>query len=638
MSSPRELTFRAVLLGAILTVVFTAANVYLGLRIGLTFATSVPAAVISMALLRLLPGATIQENNIVQTIASAAGTLSAIIFVLPGLVMIGWWSGFPYWQSVAVIALGGILGVMYSVPLRRALVTGRALPWPEGVAAAEVLKVGAGEGGAQENARGLRAIVAGAGASALYPLLAKLGLVAEDASRAIPLGQGATSLSASFSLALIGVGHLVGLTVGVAMLIGLAVAWLILVPWYTAGGAPAGTELADFVSDMFRHKVRFVGAGTIGVAAIWTLLRVIGPIVRGIASALAAARARGHEMLELTERDLPIGIVAGTIALALVPIALLIAQFARGGPVEALFWPTMLASLLYVLVAGVVIAAVCGYMAGLIGSSNSPISGAGILAALGIALILVALFGRQGDPQAAKPLVAYCLFVTAIVFGVATISNDNLQDLKTGELVGATPWRQQIALILGVLFGALVIPPVLSVLNQTFGFQGAPGAGPQALAAPQAALITGIAQGVLGGNLDWSLIGLGAGIGTLAILIDELLRKAGRGALPPLALGMGIYLPMALTLLIPLGAILGHFHDRRAARSADPEQARRLGVLAATGLIAGESLFGVAFAGIAATTGRPDALALGANPYAIPTGIALYAALIALIYTRTLRR
>jgi putative OPT family oligopeptide transporter len=638
VSNPRELTFRAVLLGAALTVVFTAANVYLGLRIGLTFATSVPAAVISMALLRLLPGATIQENNIVQTIASAAGTLSAIIFVLPGLVMIGWWSGFPYWQSVAVIALGGILGVMYSVPLRRALVTGPALPWPEGVAAAEVLKVGAGEGGAEENARGLKAIVAGAGASALYPLLAKLGLVAEDASRAIPLGQGATSLSASFSLALIGVGHLVGLTVGVAMLIGLAVAWLILVPWYTAGGAPAGTELADFVSDIFRHKVRFVGAGTIGVAAIWTLLRVIGPILRGIASALAAARARGHEMLELTERDLPIGIVAGTIALALVPIALLIAQFARGGPVEALFWPTMLATLLYVLVAGVVIASVCGYMAGLIGSSNSPISGTGILAALGIALILVAMFGRQSDPQAAKPLVAYCLFVTAIVFGVATISNDNLQDLKTGELVGATPWRQQVALILGVLFGALVIPPVLSVLNQTFGFQGAPGAGPQALAAPQAALITGIAQGVLGGNLDWSLIGLGALIGAVAILIDELLRKARRGALPPLALGMGIYLPMALTLLIPLGAVLGHLHDARAARSPDPEQARRLGVLAVTGLIAGESLFGVAFAGIAAATGRPDALALIANPYAIATGIALYAVLIALIYTRTLRR
>jgi putative OPT family oligopeptide transporter len=638
VSNPRELTFRAILLGAALTVVFTAANVYLGLRIGLTFATSVPAAVISMALLRLLPGATIQENNIVQTIASAAGTLSAIIFVLPGLVMIGWWSGFPYWQSVAVIALGGILGVMYSVPLRRALVTGPALPWPEGVAAAEVLKVGAGEGGAQENARGLRAVVAGAGASALYPLLAKLGLVAEDASRAIPLGQGATSLSASFSLALIGVGHLVGLTVGVAMLIGLAIAWLILVPWYTAGGAPAGTELADFVSDVFRHKVRFIGAGTIGVAAIWTLLRVIGPILRGIASALAAARARGHEMLELTERDLPIGVVAGTIALALVPIALLIAEFARGGPVEALFWPTMLATLLYVLVAGVVIASVCGYMAGLIGSSNSPISGTGILAALGVALILVALFGRHADPQAAKPLVAYCLFVTAIVFGVATISNDNLQDLKTGELVGATPWRQQVALILGVLFGALVIPPVLAVLNQTFGFQGAPGAGPQALAAPQAALITGIAQGVLGGNLDWSLIGLGAGIGAFAILIDELLRKGGRGALPPLALGMGIYLPMALTLLIPLGALLGHLHDRRAARSADPEQARRLGVLAATGLIAGESLFGVAFAGIAAATGRPDALTLIDNPYAIATGIALYAALIALIYARTLRR
>lgn len=635
-TSTTELTLRGVLLGAVLTVLFTAANVYLGLKIGLTFATSIPAAVISMAVLKAFSGATIQENNIVQTIASAAGTLSAIIFVLPGLIMIGWWTGFPYWESVAVIAVGGILGVMYSVPLRRALVTGSTLPYPEGVAAAEVLKVGAGVGGAEENRRGLAAIVIAALLSAGYTLLAKMKLVAEEAGTVVKLAGGATGFSASFSLALIGVGHLVGIAVGAAMLVGLVIGWLVLLPHFTAGGAPAGTELAEFVSTTFRQKVRFVGAGTIGVAAIWTLLKMLGPIASGIAGALRAARARRDGLshaLDITERDLPIGVVGGTILLAMLPIGVLLAGFANDGPIEPLLGTTLALSVLYILIAGIVIASVCGYMAGLIGASNSPISGVGILASLGISLLLAAIFGQGGDEATTRALVAFALFVTAIVFGVATISNDNLQDLKTGQLVGATPWKQQVALILGVLFGALVIPPILDLLNTTFGFQGAPGAGDNALAAPQAALITAIAQGVLGGNLDWGLIGTGAGIGAGVIALDEALRRSGKGSLPPLAVGMGIYLPMALTLLIPVGAIIGHGYNRWAARQGDPAFAERMGVLAATGLIVGESLFGVAFAGIAAATGSPEALAvIGDNPLAVPTGMAAFAGALLVLY------
>ncbi|WP_245647702.1 OPT family oligopeptide transporter [Novosphingobium lentum] len=611
---PRELTLRSVVLGAILTLVFTAANVYLGLRIGLTFATSIPAAVISMAVLRFFSGATIQENNIVQTIASAAGTLSAIVFVLPGLIMVGWWTGFPYWQSVAVIAIGGILGVMYSVPLRRALVTGSDLPYPEGVAAAEVLKVGAGVGGEEENRRGLAAVTVGGLLSAFYPLLSKMKLAVDSAGTAFRFGGGATSASAGLSLALVGVGHLVGLAVGIAMLTGIVISFGVLLPVLTHGGPPAGTELADFVSGVFRAKVRFVGAGTIGVAAIWTLLRVIGPIVRGITAALAANAKRkgtGLASLELTERDLPIGLVGGTILLCMVPIALLLADFAAGGPVAGALGLTITLSVLYVLVAGIVIASVCGYMAGLIGASNSPISGVGILAALGISLLLLALFGRgAADASSTKALVAFALFVTAIVFGVATISNDNLQDLKTGQLVGATPWRQQVALILGVLFGALVIPPILDLLNTTFGFQGAAGAGANALAAPQAALISAIAQGVLGGSLDWGLVGLGAAIGAVAVLADEVLRGTKRGALPPLAVGMGMYLPMDVTALVIVGAVLGHVYNNWARRQRDPEFAERIGVLMATGLIVGDSLFNIVYAAIVAATNNPDAMAV----------------------------
>ncbi|MFP5330031.1 MAG: OPT family oligopeptide transporter [Alphaproteobacteria bacterium] len=637
----KELTIRGIILGALLTVLFTAANVYLGLRAGITFATSIPAAVISMAVLKAVRDATIQENNIVQTIASSAGTLSAIVFVLPGLVMVGWWTGFPYWLSVAVIAIGGILGVMYSVPLRRALVTGSDLPYPEGVAAAEVLKVGAGVGGVEENRRGLKAMIFGSLAGALYPLLGKFRFVAEQAGATFRLGSGATTLTAGLSLAFVGVGHLVGLAVGLAMLAGIVIGFLILLPIFTAGGAPAGIELADFVGTAFREKVRFLGAGAIGVAAVWTLLKVLRPIARGITQALASSRARragGEDSVDITERDIPIAIVGGTIILSMIPIGLLLYGFAGSGPIAAQPAATLALSILYVLLAGVVIAAVCGYMAGLIGASNSPISGVGILSVLGIAIILALLYSGA-DAVATQGLVAFALFVTAIIFGVATISNDNLQDLKTGQLVGATPWRQQFSLVLGVIFGAVVIPPVLNVLNDSFGFVGAPGAGAEALAAPQAALISAIAQGVLGGTLEWDLIGLGALIGVTAVILDEVLRAQKRGwSLPPLAVGMGIYLPVAVTGMVVLGAVLGHLYNRWAKRQRDPGFAERLGVLTATGFIVGDSLFNVAFAGLVAGFDDTDMLALAPEAaWQTPVGIVLFTGLIVLLYGWTRR-
>ena len=611
----KELTIRGIILGALITVVFTAANVYLGLKIGITFATSIPAAVISMAVLKAFRDATIQENNIVQTIASAAGTLSAIIFVLPGLIMVGWWTNFPYWLSVAVIGIGGFLGVMYSVPLRRALVTTTDLPYPEGVAAAEVLKVGSGVGGAEENRRGLVLITGSTVVSALYFLLAKTRLVTDAASQVFRVGTGASGIATSLSMALIGVGHLVGVAVGLAMIVGMVIAWGVVVPhWSHDPGliAQAGGDLDALVHSAWL-KARMVGAGTIGVAAIWTLIRIIGPIVSGVRAALAANRERKAgrgESLPLTERDIPIGIVAGAILVSMIPIGLLLFAFGNTAPIAAAPGLTIALSIIYTLVAGVVIAAVCGYMAGLIGASNSPISGVGILSVLGISLILVALYGKVGGDET-KALVAFALFVTAIIFGVATISNNNLQDLKTGQLVEATPWRQQVALVLGVVFGALVIPPILNLLNDTLGFQGVPGAGPDALNAPQAAIISTIAQGVLGGNLEWGLIKEGAIIGVVAVAIDEVLKwKTGKRLhLPPLAIGMGIYLPLEADLLIPFGAALGWFYNRWAMRSKSPAFAERMGTLMATGLIVGESLMGVVYAflvGAAQKAGSKD--------------------------------
>src|SRR3954465_7624107 len=599
----KELTLRGIILGALIPLVFTAANVYLGLKIGLTFATSIPAAVISMAVLKFFRDSTIQENNIVQTIASAAGTLSAIIFVLPGLVMVGWWTGFPYWLSVAVIGIGGILGVMYSVPLRRALVTGTDLPYPEGVAAAEVLKVGSGVGGAEENRRGLVLIAGSTLFSAVYFLVAKTRLLTDTAGRVCKGGPGGSQISASLSMALIGVGHLVGVAVGAAMVVGMLITWVFIVPHWTQDAtfaAQFGGDLEKRGSGAFKQKARMVGAGTIGVAAIWTLLKIIGPIVAGIRSALIANRerkaGRGGD-LPITERDIPIGIVTATILLSMIPIGLLLYAFGNTAPIASEPGLTIALSIIYTLIAGVVIAAVCGYMAGLIGASNSPISGVGILSVLGISLILVALFpGVSGDQT--KSLVAFALFVTAIIFGVATISNNNLQDLKTGQLVEATPWKQQVALVLGVVFGAIVIPPILDLMNTAFTFQGAPGAKETALAAPQAAIISTIAQGVLGGSLDWPMIREGAIIGVVAVIIDEVLKRSSgkRLHLPPLAIGMGIYLPLEADLLIPFGAALGWFYNRWAMQSNSPAFAERMGVLMATGLIVGESLMGVVYA------------------------------------------
>ncbi len=635
----RELTFRGVVLGAIITLLFTAANVYLGLKIGLTFATSIPAAVISMAVLRLFKDSTILENNIVQTIASAAGTLAAIIFVLPGLVMIGWWQGFPFFTTAAITMFGGVLGVLFSVPLRRALVVDTVLPYPEGRAAAEVLKVGAGsrEGGA-ESARGLGIIVVNALVSAGFAILTQTKLVAAEAATWFRVGAGATGISGGLSFALLGAGHLVGISVGMAMLAGVVIGWWILLPILTASGSVTGTAEV-IATTVFRSDVRFFGAGVIGVAAIWTLLKIAGPVVGGVRSALAAsASRRGGAVLALEDRDIPIGFVGAASLAMLVPIGILLWTVLEGGPLEASAIGLIAGSLVFILVIGLVIAAVCGYMAGLIGASNSPVSGIGILAILAASILLVAWFGRAVEPGTTQALVAYGLIVTGVVFGIATISNDNLQDLKTGQLVGATPWKQQVALLIGVVFGSIVVPPVLNLLGSTLGFAGAPGAGPNALAAPQAALISALAKGVLGGNLNWAMIGYGAITGVAVIALDELLGKAGKLRLPPLGVGLGVYLPMAVTLPVTIGAVVGFAYDRWADRARDPELAKRMGVLTATGMIVGESLWGVGFAGIVYMTNEETPLALvgdGFAPIALVGGTLLFAVLTGILYRRT---
>jgi putative OPT family oligopeptide transporter len=626
-----ELTLRALVLGCVLAVVFTAANTYLGLKVGLTFASAIPAAVISMAILRMFKDSTIWENMTVQTVASVGGAMSAIIFVLPGLVMVGWWLEFPFWESVLICVFGGVLGVTFSIPLRRALVVNSDLPYPEGQAAAEVLTVGSRgaeqtESAVRENAAGLWVVITGAIVSAGYALLVAGRVFAGEATRFFKLpaalGGGATGMGFGMQFALLGAGHLIGLAVGLAQLFGLILAWGIAVPiltspdavaWMTANGIPtiaatvgAGAPAEELAGTVWGREVRLMGAGVIGVAAIWTLIKLAGPLITGLTSALADNRRRqGGAVLDLTEQDIPINIVAGLSVACLIGIGGLLAWLAQGNPTLAGSTALLVGGgLIYVVLIGFAVAAICGYMAGLIGSSNSPVSGVGILAIVIASLLMLgvlALAGLPADPS----VIAFALIVTAIVFAVAVIANDNLQDLKTAQLVHASPWRQQTALIVGVGAGAVVIPLILNLLNKAFGFAGGPaGIANEPLAAPQATLISALARGVIGGDLRWDLIGLGAAIGVLVIILDAVLGRATRGKmkLPPLAVGIGFYLPAAVTTMLVVGAVCGWLYNKAIRTTRFADVGRRMGVLLASGLIVGESLFLVMTAGVIVST------------------------------------
>jgi len=630
----KELTLRGLALGVSLTLLFTAANIYLGLKVGLTFATSIPAAVISMALLGLFRGSNIRENNIVQTVCSSAGAMASIIFVLPGLVIVGWWTGFPFWTCFLLSAAGGVLGVVFTIPLRRALVTNSDLPYPEGVAGAEVLRAGSEARSDSPYAReSLTALILGSLSSAGLAIVAAVRLAADGAQGFFRLGTGATGYGFSFSLALFGAGHLVGISVGAAMLLGIAIAWLGAVPILTAI-TPQHVPLADFVTTIWRTQVRFIGAGAMAIAALWSLVRTMGPILSGLAQVVAS---RNIALLpgDHSDRDISFRAMVALALAALLVATVLVWRFAADAGLGGDAILIALLSIPIMLLFGFIIAAICGYMAGLIGSSNSPISGVGILAVVGCAVCLLVFFA--GSP--ARALVAIALFITSILFAAACSSNDNLQDLKTGQLVGAAPWRQQVALLVGVGASALVTPLVLNLLAQAYGFAGAANlhtVTAHPLSAPQANLISALAQGVIGSQLNWNLIGIGALIGVAIVVLDEIARLRGWLRIPPLAAGFGIYLPMSATLPVTIGAFVGWLYNR-IARSP---RAERLGVLVASGMIVGESLFGVLNAALIVGFNRDAPLAVVSADFTLAEPVALigFVGLIVLLYGWLLQR
>lgn len=608
-----ELTLRGLILGSILTIIFTASNVYLGLKVGLTFSSSIPAVVISMAVLSLFKTSNILENNMIQTQASAAGTLSSVIFVIPGLFMCGYWSEFPLWQTFMICLCGGGLGVLFTIPLRRTMVVESKLAYPEGRAAAEILKVANKDQSSKKGKQGIKEIALGSFIAAIFSLLSNgFKLAASESNFAFIWNKMAFGFSMGYSLALLGAGYLVGLAGAIALFVGMFLAWGIFTPYLSNFEFDSAKNAVDLASSVWSSKVRLIGTGAIAIAALWTLIELLKPVIEGIKEIVKNVKITNQEKNERTNIDLSLKSIFILFVLMVVGLFITFYSFVEDANLSIYY--QMLFSFVGTLVSvliGFFVAAACGYMAGLVGSSSSPISGIGLIGVI-ISSIVFLVLGVElfQDPMLSKFAVALAIFTTSVILATAAISNDNLQDLKTGHLVGATPWKQQVALLVGCVFGALAIVPVLNLLYQAYGFVGAmPREGmdaSSALAAPQANLMSTIAQGIFHHNIEWGYMAFGVFVGILMIIIDKILRRTQKMSLPPLAVGIGIYLPPAVNIPLVIGGILKyivmqHLTKKYAKNSHKEEKlasCEQRGTLFASGLIVGESIFGVIIAGI----------------------------------------
>ncbi|MBB6366475.1 putative OPT family oligopeptide transporter [Xanthomonas sacchari] len=611
-AAPRQLTFRAVVLAIVLAVVLSAANAYLGLFAGLTIATAIPAAVVSMGVLRLLGGGTILENNIVQTGASAGSSIAAgVIFTIPALVIMGYWPDFKYWWVLGIAGMGGLLGVLFSVPLRRSMIVEDPLPFPEGKAAAEVLKAGENPG------PGLKILGLSAAIGGLVKLGAASGLkvIPDTWAQAAYIGSSKMVgyVGTNLSPALLGVGYIVGLNVGIVVLSGSILSWHLAIPLYQQffmGSDPAlaqglaNAPAAEAAFGIWSAKVRYLGVGAMLIGGVWTLFSLRKSLLSGVKSGFAAARkSTGGGVVADTDRDLPMKWMLMALLLCTLPLL---------GLYQAIVgqWHVSVPMTIIMIVAGFLFVSVSGYLAGLIGSSNNPVSGITISTILFASAVLVLLLGRDSPIGAVAAIM-----IGAVVCCAAAVGGDNLQDLKAGYLVGATPWKQQLMLAIGAFSCALIMAPVLNLLAQAYGIGAATPQHPNALAAPQATLMAAVAKGLFGGELPWTMIGIGAGVGAAIIALDEWLKKTGkRFRVPVLAAAIGIYLPLELMVPIFLGGLLTHLVERFHKIRADDEEGRdrvhRPGTLFAAGLITGEALMGIAIAVPIVASGRADVLAL----------------------------
>jgi putative OPT family oligopeptide transporter len=618
-----QLTARAIVLSILLAVILAAANVYLGLFAGVTIASAIPAAVVSMAVLRVLGGGGILENNIVSTGASAGASIaSGVIFTLPALIFLGVWREFSFWWVLAISGLGGLLGLLFSVPLRRSLVVEQQMSFPEGQAAAEVLKAGANP------AQGAKilAVSALAGGFMKFAAASGLRLIPDTAQYATYVGKGIAYIGTNLSPALLGVGYIVGFNIGTVMLIGGVIAWNIGIPIYAAYFLDTDPALAATVAHMSAYdaageirgvQIRYLGVGAMLVGGVWALISIRKSILSGVRSGLAATRANVAAAILPTERDLPMKYVLVGIVVFTLPLAALYQAIVGNLGIA-------IAMTVIMIVAGFVFCSVSAYMAGLVGSSNNPVSGITICTILFASLVLALLMGRHA---AAGPVAT--IMIGAVVCCAACIAGDNLQDLKCGYLIGASPWRQQLMLGIGAFASALVMAPVLNLLLTAYGMGPATSAHPQSLQAAQATLMEAVARGMFGGTLPWTMVIIGVGIGIVIIICDEILkwRKASFRT-PVLAAAVGIYLPFDLSVPIFLGGVVAAIAARKGIQPGNQK-----GMLFAAGLITGEALIGVLIAVPIVITHRDDMFALPAAwQFGSWLGLAALAALAAYLY------
>jgi len=617
-----EITGKAVAISVILAAVLAAANAYLGLFAGMTVSASIPAAVASMAILRLFRRSNILENNIVQTAASAGEALAAgVIFTIPALLLVGYWDTFEYWQTTLIAAVGGVLGVLFTIPLRRALIVTARLRFPEGMATAEVLKTASSDHGATGQlsaARDFRALLS----AAFLGGAVKFGesgmrLWTESLEGAIQAGRTVFYAGVNLSPALLAVGYIIGLQTAAVVFLGGVIGWVILMPLYGLfNGLPADREGLAAAMAIWSGHVRYVGIGAMLVGGLWTLAKLREPVWQSLQvlwAGFQGAKVKvkveaevkedptGEGAVPRTEQDASFWWIAVPFVLSLLPMAWLYTNVVQSPEIGLLMTVVMaLAAFLF--------SSVAAYMAGLVGSSSNPVSGVTIATIMMTSLLLV-LFMGTGHP--AGPAAA--LVIGAVVCCAAAMGGDNLQDLKTGYLVGATPWKQQVMQVVGVLTGAVVLVPVLSLLQAKYGI-GDPTIGhPHPLSAPQATLMANLSMSVFGAGLPWPLVGLGAGIGGLIILIDRWLeRLGGEFRLPVLAVALGIYLPFKLSAAIFAGGVIAACAKRAGPHSE--EHARR-GLLFSAGLITGEALMGILLALPIALEGLWPTM--GSDPFAL---------------------
>jgi putative OPT family oligopeptide transporter len=627
--APPQLTFRAVALAIVLAVILAAANTYLGLFAGLTIASAIPAAVVSMGFLRLLGGGGILENNIVATGASAGSSIAAgVVFTIPALVILGYWTDFRYSWVLAIAGLGGILGVLFSVPLRRSLIVEQNLTFPEGQAAAAVLRTG------ENPAQGLKVLAASSLAGGLAKLAAASGLrlFPDTAASATYVGKSVAYFGTNLSPALLGVGYICGLNVGVLALVGGMISWNVAIPIYAANflqdnatlaAAATGLSAEDLAGLLWSKQIRYLGVGAMLVGGVWAIISLRSSLFSGVRSGLAATRANAGGAPSMhVEQDLPmkatlIGIVLFTLPLFAL-YQTIVGSLAVSVPMTIIM-----------VVAGFLFVSVSAYMAGLVGSSNNPVSGITICTILFASVVLLGLMGRDAT---LGPVAA--VMIGAVVCCAACIGGDNLQDLKCGQMVGATPWRQQVMLAIGAASSALVMAPVLNLLAKAYGIGVPTPEHPNPLIAPQATLMASVSKGMFGGSLPWTMIAIGGAIGVGIILVDQWLKSRGsKFRAPVLAVAVGLYLPLELSVPIFIGGLIGHLSG-----SGESEHSAGKGMLFAAGMITGEALMGIVIAIPIVTSGRDDVLALPEGMrFGGWLGLAVLAALSVALF-RTARR